>query len=105
MKKSVLFAFIIAIVFIICLTTEVSATLNISSFDNYTIYLPNQATLANLVTSTYNNYSITYNWSKVSGPGTVTFYRQNYSVTDISFSATGNYTLRINASDGESSTY
>jgi hypothetical protein len=105
MKKSVLFAFIIAIVFLICLTTEVSATLNISSFDNYTIYLPNQATLANLVTSTYNNYSITYNWSKVSGPGTVTFSRQNYSVTDISFSATGNYTLRINASDGESSTY
>ena len=39
-------------------------------------------------------------WSKVSGPGTVTFASPNATVTQASFSAAGSYVLRLTASDG-----
>jgi RHS repeat-associated protein/uncharacterized repeat protein (TIGR01451 family) len=39
-------------------------------------------------------------WTRVSGPGTVTFSRPNAEVTDASFSAPGRYVLRLTASDG-----
>lgn len=38
-------------------------------------------------------------WAKVSGPGEVTFTRPNASVTDATFSAPGEYLLRLTASD------
>jgi uncharacterized protein YjiK len=44
--------------------------------------------------------SLTTTWSKVSGPGTVTFGNANAVNTTASFSATGVYTLRLTASDG-----
>ena len=43
-------------------------------------------------------------WSKVSGPGTVSFGDANAAATSASFSAAGDYVLRLGATDGELST-
>lgn len=43
--------------------------------------------------------NLTATWSKVSGPGTVTFGNANQATTTASFSATGVYVLRLTASD------
>jgi RHS repeat-associated protein len=45
--------------------------------------------------------SLTTVWSKVSGPGTVTFDNIHALVTGAHFSATGTYTLRLTANDGQ----
>ncbi|HKQ04260.1 MAG TPA: LamG-like jellyroll fold domain-containing protein, partial [Blastocatellia bacterium] len=45
--------------------------------------------------------SLTIVWSKVSGPGTVTFANPNQAVTTASFSTAGTYMLRLTASDGQ----
>ncbi|MES2177123.1 MAG: beta-L-arabinofuranosidase domain-containing protein [Gemmatimonadota bacterium] len=42
-------------------------------------------------------------WSKVSGPGTVTFADANATVTTATFSAPGDYVLRVSADNGETS--
>ncbi|MBI3651403.1 MAG: hypothetical protein HY231_10325, partial [Acidobacteria bacterium] len=42
---------------------------------------------------------ITVQWSKVTGPGTVTFANANQAVTTATFSAVGRYVLRLSASD------
>src|SRR4029077_2297787 len=42
---------------------------------------------------------LTSTWSKVSGPGTVTFGNANALSTTASFSTAGAYTLRLSASD------
>jgi len=47
------------------------------------------------------NGSITYNWKKVSGSGTVTFGNTSQAVTTAQFSAAGTYTLRLKADDGQ----
>ncbi|MCP5109643.1 MAG: hypothetical protein GY953_02285, partial [bacterium] len=43
---------------------------------------------------------LTYNWSKVSGPGPVAFDPSDGPATTASFSQTGAYVLRLTASDG-----
>jgi hypothetical protein len=43
---------------------------------------------------------LTFGWTKVSGPGTVTFANSNALSTTASFSAGGNYVLRLTANDG-----
>jgi PKD repeat protein len=43
--------------------------------------------------------TVTTTWSKVSGPGTVTFANASALLTTATFSATGSYTLRLTASD------
>ncbi|HEY4188613.1 MAG TPA: hypothetical protein VGP07_26320 [Polyangia bacterium] len=43
---------------------------------------------------------VTTTWSKVSGPGSVTFANPGLPVTRASFSAAGSYVLRLRASDG-----
>ncbi len=43
---------------------------------------------------------LTVTWSKVSGPGTVTFGNANASTTTASFSVVGDYVLRLTANDG-----
>src|SRR5205807_451974 len=43
---------------------------------------------------------LTTTWSKVSGPGTVTFASAVARVTTASFSTSGSYVLRLTASDG-----
>ena len=45
--------------------------------------------------------AVTTAWSKISGPGTVTFGNSAAVDTTASFSAAGTYTLRLSASDGE----
>jgi hypothetical protein len=45
----------------------------------------------------------TINWSKVSGPGTVTFGNTNAAHTTAAFSSDGTYVLRLTANDGASS--
>jgi hypothetical protein len=42
---------------------------------------------------------LTYSWSKVSGPGNVTFGSAASAATDVSVSAAGNYVLRLTVSD------
>jgi hypothetical protein len=44
--------------------------------------------------------ALTRNWSKVSGPGTVTFSAPTALTTTASFSASGAYVLRLTVSDG-----
>ena len=44
--------------------------------------------------------SLSVAWSKVSGPGEVTFANSSASITTADFSAPGNYVLRLTASDG-----
>jgi RHS repeat-associated protein len=45
--------------------------------------------------------SLAISWSKVIGPGTVTFSSPNQPNTQASFSLPGNYILRLSASDGQ----
>ena len=45
--------------------------------------------------------AVTTTWSRVSGPGTVTFGNANAVDTTASFSAAGTYVLRLTASDGQ----
>jgi hypothetical protein len=44
--------------------------------------------------------ALTTTWSKLSGPGTVTFGNANALSTTASFSTSGSYTLRLTANDG-----
>ncbi|HEV2904090.1 MAG TPA: discoidin domain-containing protein, partial [Pyrinomonadaceae bacterium] len=45
--------------------------------------------------------TLTNTWSKVSGPGTVTFGNPNTAITTAAFSVAGTYLLRLTASDSE----
>lgn len=45
--------------------------------------------------------SIGYTWSKVSGPGTVSFGNANAKDTSVAFSQVGTYVLRLSANDGQ----
>jgi hypothetical protein len=49
--------------------------------------------------------SLTYAWTKISGPGTVTFGNSTNATTTASFSATGQYLLRLAASDSQKTAY
>ncbi len=68
-----------------------------------TVSLPNNATLNGTVTDDGlpPGSTLTITWSKVSGPGTVTFVNASAASTTASFSAAGSYVLRLTASDGE----
>ena len=72
---------------------------------NQTILWPSN--LVNLAgTVSYANYPGTVGtvlWSKLSGPGTVTFGNANATSTTATFSASGLYILQLQASDGISS--
>ena len=46
-----------------------------------------------------SNQKLSMTWSKVSGPGTVTFAKPNLPDTNVTFSVPGTYTLRFTASD------
>src|SRR5439155_2391697 len=68
-----------------------------------TIKLPNTATLNGTVTDDGlpTGSTLTITWSKVSGPGTVTFINPNAANTTASFSTAGTYTLKLTASDSD----
>src|SRR6266545_3000463 len=67
------------------------------------ITLPASASLSGIVTDDGlpNPPGVmTITWSKVSGPGTVTFGNSNAASTTATFSAPGSYVLRLTANDG-----
>src|SRR6185436_9356068 len=68
------------------------------------ITLPNTASLAGTASDDglpSPPAALTFTWSKVSGPGTVTFGNAATLNTTASFSAAGSYVLRLTASDGQ----
>jgi len=67
-----------------------------------TIALPASANLTGTATDDGlpSGSSLTTTWTKVSGPGTVTFANANAKSTTASFSLAGSYVLRLTASDG-----
>jgi hypothetical protein len=48
---------------------------------------------------------LTTRWSKVSGPGSAAFANANSAATNATFSAAGNYVLRLTADDGQVKTF
>lgn len=74
----------------------------VSAGQNQTIQLPANATLNGTVTDDglpNPPGQVTISWTKVGGPGTVTFTSPNTAVTQASFSVGGTYTLRLSAND------
>jgi hypothetical protein len=70
---------------------------------NQTITLPASAQLAGTVTDDglpNPPATVTVAWSKISGPGTVTFSAPTAAASSASFSAVGTYVLRLSATDG-----
>ncbi len=67
-----------------------------------TIYLPATASLNGTATDDGQPApaSLSIAWSKLSGPGTVTFSNPGAAATTAGFSTNGAYTLRLTASDG-----
>ena len=49
--------------------------------------------------------AVTAQWSKTSGPGTVTFADANAAATTATFSQSGTYVLRLTANDGNKTAY
>jgi hypothetical protein len=65
------------------------------------VRLPNAASLSGLVADDgLPGPAVTVSWSKVLGPGTVTFGSASSAQTTATFSATGTYVLRLTANDG-----
>ena len=74
----------------------------VNAGSNQTITLPATASLNGTVTDDglpSPPATVTVTWSKVSGPGTVTFANPAAKVTTASFSMAGAYVLRLSASD------
>ena len=75
---------------------------------NQTITLPAGATLAGKVTDDGNPnppHALTLTWSKLSGPGTVTFNPVNAAMSAATFSLPGTYVLRLTANDSALSAF
>ncbi len=92
-------------------TDEVTVSVNNPSTTNQppvvkagsdqTLSLPASAQLAGVATDDgLPNGSLTVAWSKVSGPGTVTWDTSTAQATTATFSAAGSYVLRLTATDG-----
>ena len=82
---------------------------SVSAGDDQAIYLPdNSVTLSGSAVDDglpACGSTLTFAWTKVSGPGTVTFAPANAAVTTATFSAPGVYVLRLTASDSELSSF
>jgi hypothetical protein len=71
-----------------------------------TIQLPNGAALSGTVTDDGQpGESLARGWTKVSGPGTVSFVNSGAASTTATFGLPGTYVLRLTASDGELSSF
>jgi hypothetical protein len=80
---------------------------SVNAGSDQNITLPNSATLDGTVSDDglpNPPATVTTTWSKVSGPGTVSFGNANAVDTTASFSAAGTYTLRLTANDSVLST-
>src|SRR5262249_42940385 len=73
----------------------------VSAGPNQTIALPASASLRGTATDDGlpSGSTVAVSWTKVSGPGTVTFSNANALSTTATFSTTGTYGLRLTASD------
>ena len=70
------------------------------------VTLPASASLqGSIVTDDGVPAAATVNWTKISGPGTVTFGNASQGNTTASFSTQGTYVLRLTATDGELSSF
>ncbi|HVL93799.1 MAG TPA: LamG-like jellyroll fold domain-containing protein [Acidimicrobiales bacterium] len=84
-------------------TSTANAAPTVSAGPDQTIVLPSSATLDGTVTDDglpNPPAATTTAWTKVSGPGTVTFGSASATDTTASFSAAGTYVLRLTANDG-----
>lgn len=90
----------------VILTVNTSTAVNtppvVNAGPDLAVALPNLATIDATVTDDGRPSppTLTTSWSKLSGPGTVTFGNANAIDTTAAFSAAGVYTLRLTASDG-----
>ena len=75
----------------------VQQTPQVGAGPDRTVTLPAAATLDGTVT---DDGPVQTTWSKVSGPGTVTFANPGQVDTTATFSQPGSYTLRLTANDG-----
>jgi lysophospholipase L1-like esterase len=62
---------------------------------------PQLSTFLNATASDHPMDTLTYTWSKVNGPGSVNFNAQFAQDTQVAFSLSGIYTLRLGVSDGD----
>ncbi|MDD1653489.1 MAG: PKD domain-containing protein, partial [Methanomicrobiales archaeon] len=75
----------------------------VNAGEDRVVYLPDPVALAGTVIDDGRPVDpgrVTVTWSKVSGPGTVTFGSTTTAFTSASFPAPGTYVLRLAASDG-----
>lgn len=79
---------------------------SVSAGADQTVTLPASANLDGTVTDDGlpSGSTVTQTWTKVSGPGTVTFGNASAVDTTASFGAAGTYVLRLTATDGALST-
>jgi chitodextrinase len=89
------------------LTVTVAGAANqaptVNAGTDQSITLPAAATLAGSVSDDGQPAppgAVTISWTRVSGPGTVTFSAPNAATTNASFSAAGTYVVRLTGSDG-----
>ena len=76
----------------------------VNASNDLNVSLPAQATLTGTVTDDGKPTppgQVTIAWSKVSGPGTVTFSSPSTAITNAGFSTAGVYVLQLSASDGQ----
>jgi len=81
----------------------VNAAPNVNAGNNRTITLPATTTLSGTASDDGQPVPpgrLTINWTRASGPGTVTFSTPTTAATVASFGAAGTYVLRLTASDG-----
>ncbi len=78
----------------------VSPTVVASAGSDQQIKLPSSATLTGEINEIPSSPNLSASWSKVSGPGEVSFANPSAAVTTATFSAWGTYVLRLTASDG-----
>ena len=81
------------------------STLSISVSGENTVILPSNLQLSATVSDSalQSGQTIGVTWSKVSGPGTVTFSSPNSTTTTASFTEPGGYVLKLSASDPDAS--
>ncbi|PYV41787.1 MAG: hypothetical protein DMG06_16150, partial [Acidobacteria bacterium] len=91
---------------------ELTATVNpapppnqppvVTAGPSQTITLPDAATLSGAASDDgLPSGTLTVQWSRLNGPGTVTFANSNATATTANFSQAGTYVLRLTASDGQ----
>lgn len=91
-----------------CASLPVATTIPpvVNAGPDQSITLPALATMAGTATDTNTPTLTLINiWTKISGPGTVTFADPNSLTTSVSFSLAGTYVLRLTSNNGVNSSY